>query len=527
MQLVRNAFKVSFLLPLLVLAGLARPAFAGPTILIWSADYGKGHDTASEYFAREIQARQPEANVVILNVREFIKYPIGDISFFLFNKLQTSAPKVYDRFFRSQLNKAMEGGEQKDLPNVWIFDLKKMAAAVEAIAPDAIVDAWPHSAEAWVQLKKTGKFPAATLPAFFFQMTDWVLEKYPPGPDGKPRKGYYAKLASGAITGVPSKRIYDSMIAAGVPPENLIITGIPVEIEQREELTIAQREARRSEALAKVAEFEAKVNPGSTFKTDVNTMFLEGGLNGVGNYPLMAASMALAAGERPLQIIAACGKSKSNYDLLNAFGSKNIFKRAWLYMRLRPLLKEGYTKAQIRKLVREGLPEHVKVFRHGLIDPKDFSMKDLRRAALITVPKPGGLSLVELIADGILTIANASRAAGQEAFNVEELAEMGTIKTVMNEASVGKLVYHLLDDSVAQAELFAAQEKFRKEIAPGLMADRILLEANKVRDVRMAAGSRDHVVPDTEIKRRIEAFKLRMKTRVYGPGEALRKAAVR
>jgi processive 1,2-diacylglycerol beta-glucosyltransferase len=385
-----------------------------------------------------IEERDPSVKVIIKNAQDFMPGQMRSASTKFFNTLQGQLPKTYTWFFEFYMKLGSKVESIGNLPMAQYFDLEALKNYVEEKHPSLVIDTWPHINEAMAYLKKKGQF--RDLPVF------WVHTDSVASTRGKPE--YFEKTALAVnMAYVPSKDVAKKFVELGVPAENVKVSGMPVSLAYRPPMSVEQREARK---IAKRKELSLP---------DQRTIMIEGGRNGVGNYPLMIGDLAHESGNAPLTIIAGCGENARQLEEVKwlAHGVGNDHKKAKILRnRLKGLRKIGVSKEEIESWIKNGLPDHV------TLKPLGFTpLADWRYASDAVATKPGGLSTAEMASEGIPMVLRAETASGQELHNVRFFVDNQLAVRAVKEIDTARTALELANDSKFLRDLSEKSEEFR------------------------------------------------------------------
>ena len=174
-------------------------------ILVLSAGYGEGHAQVSRVLQRCFQSRGIE-DVKIVDLIGEAHPVINAITRYMYLKSYYVAPSVYGWLYYS----SKQMGPDTLFSRVMMsFGLKKLEEIIETEKPHAVINTFPHPAMS-AFLKKTG----ASIPTFTV-ITDYALHNRWIQPE---IDKYY----------VASDDLKNEMVKAGIPPERIKVSGIPL-----------------------------------------------------------------------------------------------------------------------------------------------------------------------------------------------------------------------------------------------------------------------------------------------------------
>lgn len=193
-----------------------------PRILILTASYGSGHNEAARCVAGEVARRGAEP-LMVDHFREFV-HP-------LFDRLSRAAYLMLLRRAPALWGLAYALGDRLASDSLLTFGAsrvgaRRLAAALERLAPDAIVTVHATPALALAALAHEGRRvpPHTTVVTDFVAHSQWIA----PGIDR------YCAAAD---------EVAHDLVARGIPRERVMVTGVPVRPEFAQAAT--PRETRR------------------------------------------------------------------------------------------------------------------------------------------------------------------------------------------------------------------------------------------------------------------------------------------
>jgi UDP-N-acetylglucosamine:LPS N-acetylglucosamine transferase len=445
-------------------------------VLIFSAPFGSGHDTAAKRIKEIVSNMEVEGGgkveVIVKNTLEFAPKFLADFALKNFSQVQTHMPVVYSFMFDNYLHKAYKVEHAGKMPLVGQLQIstKKMDAYIQEVNPDVIISTWPGSTEALIGMKrKVGSFVAkekSRIKMAHVQTDNAAEDKY---------FQLFAQDRSGNqemdMVFVPSREVFDEYVG-NLGFKNVTFTGMPLIIKSANLPSYEQRESEKA---------MARHNLG--LEKDVKTVMIEAGKNGAANYAVIIASILNSYPEERMNIIAACGDSESKKLMIEALGSGAargtvLFKQLKKEMKelynpkiLKNLLKKGFsalkqkpvmTEREVENLIESGLPKNINLVVKGFVP-----LEPLRAASDVVLTKPGGLSTAELGAEGRPMIILQEYASGEALPNGPLFARKNLAVINRDISTIGKDVAELLSDASRLQSMYASASKFRKEFDLG------------------------------------------------------------
>lgn len=266
---------------------------AAPTILILSAAFGGGHESAARalraWWEREID---PHGVRILDHYAEFVSPVTTRAASIGYTQSVRLFPPGYSAFYEITRALPADSGPQK-----WLNSLGKreLCAYLHSRAPAAAVAVHPTPAGALSELRLEGKIniPAVTIVTDYVVHNQWIHF----GTD---------------LYVVGSEEVKRGLIAHGIPPERIQASGIPVHVDTG---LLAQREALRE---------KWRLEP------DLPALLVMTGAQGMMRRPFQLFN-AVAA--HPVQGFFLCGRDTS---LLNRL---NLFARHYPRFRVLPFLR--------------------------------------------------------------------------------------------------------------------------------------------------------------------------------------------
>lgn len=223
--------------------------------------------------------------------------------------------------------------------------------------------------------------------------------------------GYFPRISKRIDrTFLAHPALENSWLTAGVFPDLIETSGMPVNIPMVD--PDASKEYLR--------------NIG--FSPAIKTITIASGKEGVGDFSGIVTSLAKST-EKPMQVIAVCGYNKKQIHLLQKIQSQ--------------------------------IPKHIKLEIMGFIPQSE--LVSFIQASDLFVTKAGGLSPAEAFVLGKPTIL-LNVISGHEKENAELFAKLGLAEINTETEEIGGQVQALLKDETRQADMLAAQQKFKNNM---------------------------------------------------------------
>ncbi len=259
--------------------------YRGKKIVVFYSSIGYGHISAAQAIKEEIIQQDPNAVVVLQDIREFMHPVWRRIDEKLYWLVAGNFPELFDALFHDIQARGNSVSSLTLLPND--YPEKKVLAFLKEQSPDAVLATHYGSAQVLGNLRERGMLTDVKI--------GWLHTDF--------FEGYFPRI---------SKRIDQTFLAhpelemhwlsAGVPPDKVTTSGMPV--------CIPDDDHRPREAvLAEIG-----------LASDLATVLLTSGKEGIGDYVNLIKSIVFHHKEK-VQIIAICGKSTKQQVLLEALQS--------------------------------------------------------------------------------------------------------------------------------------------------------------------------------------------------------------
>lgn len=337
-------------------------------VLVFSSTFGAGHIRAAEAIIESIQKIEPTAEIIHLDFMTLVSKVLNQLVRNSYIWTIRHVPKLWGKFYERTANIDVDSIVQRFFNNL---GLMKFARYIELTKPDLIVCTYPTIAGIIAQLKRKHiiSIPLITVVTDYTVHSQWTH----PGVD---------------LYLVGCHEVSESLIARGVHPTQVRITGIPIK-------ATFERQIEREKVLGKF-----------NLLTDRPILLVMGGAYGVlGNVKLL--HKILDNTEYPLQSIVVCGENKKLYHSLG-------------------------------RLARKGRNP---VVRLGFVDNID----ELMTAADLIITKAGGLTVSEALTKS-LPIVIYKPIPGQEERNAVYIKKTGAGKIVHTKEELIKTLNKLIRD---------------------------------------------------------------------------------
>jgi len=325
---------------------VTRSRAASPTVLFLSASVGEGHTAAAQAVSSALAERMPAAKCEVVDSYRYASNVFHRVASNGYIGIVKLLPQLY-KFAYDQAERATKISAFK----TWLhrYTALNLRQFVSELKPDVVV--CTHAFPCGVMAEYKREF--ADAPPVVGIVTDFVVHPF----------WIHRNIDRYAVATAAMRQ---TLVSRGVPPNRVVVTGIPIDCRFAEATT-----KRRARQLIGIA-------------PDVTTLLLMGGGLGIG--PLENAMLAIDRLEEHVQTVVVVGKNK------------NLEKR----------LKD----------VAKTLHHRVKVA--GFVE----NVYDYMRAADILVSKPGGLTSSEALVTE-LPIIMLRPLPGQEERNTRYLEERG------------------------------------------------------------------------------------------------------
>src|SRR5574337_910274 len=367
----------------------------GPRVLILTASYGWGHHRVAQVLAAALQRAGAQPTVVdhfrelvhpVFDSASRVVYywilrhasPLWGVVYWLGDQIPTTSPLLL---------------------GVHRLGMRKLDRLLRASAPDLVVTVHATPAAALAELRRLGRnsTPHATVYTDFVAHTQWIFEAV---------DRYF----------VPAAELVNDLRARGIPPERVVVSGVPVGAEF----------ARPADKAA------ARLALGLSPRIPV-LLLMGGGQGSLGG--LETAVRVLLAIERPFQALVVAGRGERFVD-------------------------------RLRRLCR-GREGQFKIF--GFTE----SVHQFMAAADLLVTKAGGVTLAEAMATELPMVCFGSL-PGQEARNERFATRAGVALLAKSEAELREAILRPFDDPAVLKGLRDNVRRVRRPRATEIVVDSLL-----------------------------------------------------
>jgi len=386
-------------------------------IIIFYSSIGQGHISAARAIEREVLRKDPSAIVLTKDIRQFMDPVRRMLDEKLYWFVAKNLPGLFDSIFISLQEQGNHTASLAWLPNN--YQELKVLEYLQAETPDAILATHYGAAQVLGTVRENGFLPGIKI--------GWLHTDY--------FEGYFPRISQRIDrTFLAHPELESRWLAAGVPPELIETTGMPVSVPACESGT-------SKECLAQIG-----------FTPDIKTITIASGKEGAGDFPGLVMSIANETKE-PLQIVAVCGRNNKQ-------------------------------RRSLRK-VRQKIPSLVKLEILGFIS--QTSLISFIQASDLFITKAGGLSPAEAFTIGKPTIL-LNVISGHERENAELFARLAMAEFNTDFKKIGAQALAVLSDPEKQASMLKAQQEFRASMDIGKIVHFLLDPHVKARCVQQGFG---------------------------------------
>ncbi|MFZ2490551.1 MAG: glycosyltransferase [Thermoanaerobaculia bacterium] len=374
-------------------------AAQSPKIVIFYSSIGYGHISAAQAIQDEIGRQYPAAHVLLQDIRAFMHPLWRRIDERLYWFVANSLPECFEYLFRSTQARGNCVPSLALLPSD--YPEEKVLAYLAAQAPDAVIATHYGAAQVLGTLRQRELLPNMRI--------GWLHTDF--------FEGYLPRISMCIDrTFLAHEELESLWLAAGVPPDRVVASGMPVRIP-------ATEPEGRQIALARLG-----LAPGTP------TLLLTAGKEGAADYTAVVEGIARHCQGR-VQIIAACGTNTRQ-------------------------------QASLADL-QEHLPPRVALKVLGLLPQHE--MASYMRAADLLITKAGGITPSEAFAMGTPTLL-LDIVSGHERENAALFVRLGLAELVAHPDQAGKLAADILSDPRRREGMLCAQHEFREGANIALIA---------------------------------------------------------
>ena len=368
-------------------------------IVIFYSSIGHGHISAAQAIQQEIVRLAPDARVILQDIREFMHPLWRWVDERLYWFIAGNLPESFDALFH-----ALQARGNRVPSLSWLsndYPEERVRAFLEAQAPDAILATHYGSAQVLGTLRERGLLAQVSI--------GWLHTDF--------FEGYFPRISKRiARTFLAHPDLESRWLAAGVPPDKVTTSGMPVRVAAADDRT-------RKMALTALG-----------LAPDAPTVLITSGKEGVGDYALVVESLARHH-PGPLQIIAVCGANARQQVLLAT--------------------------------LQKRLPEPVALKVCGLVPHADLLV--WMRTADLLITKAGGMTPAEAFAAGTPTIL-LDVVSGHERENAALFVRLGVAELAGDLVQAGELAATLLTNPGRREAMRRAQRAFCESADMGRIA---------------------------------------------------------
>ncbi len=388
-------------------------------IVIFYSSVGAGHISAAKAIKADIEEKDKAANVELKDIRDFMGSPTKEkINQSIFWLIVKKAPNLFDKLFRGQMDK---GNRVNDFDKIkGPYSLDQLHDYIKEKSPSKILSTHYGSTVALINLRDAdhiSKIPVGWLHTDYF-------------------KGFFPRISKQIEkTFLPIDALKEQWLAEKVSPKRIEVTGMPLPADLKDPVD-------------KNAFFAEE-----SLKTEVKTVTIASGKEGVGNYPEIVKEIVKSADGKPIQIIAVNGQNKKNFDLLTKLKPK--------------------------------LPSNVTLKVEGFI-PIERLMKFVKSSDLY-ITKSGGLSPAEAFGIG-KPVVLLDIYGGHERDNAElfEKLELAVVNRDMN--TLHQDINRVLTDESLVRKMLEGQTSFYNSVQIGKISDFALSPEESKKDQLFRLG---------------------------------------
>ncbi len=372
-----------------------------PGVLILSSTIGGGHKAASESAKNAILNADSKAEVVIKNAEDFSSPLKNKSRSTIYWTAVKNSPDLVTKAYEDLMRKGNQSLDQI----AHYVNVKHLVTYIEEKGFTHVIVAHELTAASLAFARLNGMLQSQKIA---FILTDMLVDVFP-------------KVAKQLdMTFLPHPALQNAYLNAGVLDSQLAVTGMPVSS------TVKDPIDREGFLL------ERKLNP------NLYTITLASGSEGIGNFPKIVESIVSFVKEKPIQIIAVCGKneehSKALKRVVERYNAQGVF--------LRVLFHKNYDAATCRYQIS--------------LTPQDELFGFIKSSDLY-ITKSGGLSPCEAAAIGVPMIL-LDVYGGHEERNAKFYESQNIALICKDESQIGKLVIRI-QESTALREMMRCQQK--------------------------------------------------------------------
>ena len=246
--------------------------------LVFSATFGDGHLRAAQAVIEALRLKNADIEITHLDCGEFLSKAFNNILKSTYIGLIKHSPKLWGTFYYGTAKISPNSLLQRFLNNMGRTEIEKVISIQQ---PDIIICTYPTVAGVLSQLRLKGKLnvPVITVITDYVVHSQWIH----PGVD---------------MYIVGCKQVFDGLVARGISPDCVGLTGIPVS-------PAFERSKNKSEIMFKLG-----------LRPDRQTLLVMGGGFGVLD-SMREVCRIFSLVNHPLQLVVVCGRSEKLYRSLD------------------------------------------------------------------------------------------------------------------------------------------------------------------------------------------------------------------
>ncbi len=362
-------------------------------IVIFYSSIGNGHFAAAQAIRQEILQQDASARVLLQDIRAFMGSAWRKIDERLFWFVAKHLPESFDTLFRTMQARGSRVPSLSLLPND--YPEEKVLAFLQSQAPDAVISTHYGAAQVLGTLRERELLADVRI--------GWLHTDF--------FEGYFPRISKRIDrTFLGHVELEARWLAAGVPPEKVTTSGMPVCIPEK-------KPGAREETLLDLG-----------LAADLPMLLLTGGKEGAGDFCAVVESVAREC-QRAVQIIVVCGANENLQTQLAALDGN--------------------------------LPPYMTLKTFGWLSHDE--MLSLMSASDLLITKAGGMTPSEAFAIGTPTIL-LDVVSGHERENAAVFVRFGLAKLASAPGEVGGMAEAFLCNPRLSAAMLEAQRNFRESI---------------------------------------------------------------
>ena len=336
-------------------------------VLIFSASFGAGHVRAAEAVIEALRSKEPNVEITHLDFGAFLSKTFNSVIKNTYIELIKHTPKLWGKFYYRTSKIPPDSILQRFLNGLGRREFVKF---IQVLQPDLVICTYPTVAGVLAQQRLKGILvvPLVTVVTDYAVHSQWIH----PGVDL-----YIVGCAS----------VYEGLVARGIKPSSIRITGIPVSPKFEWKLD-------RQEILKRL-----------DLRPHLPTVLVMGGAYGVLGGAKWICKI-LAETDIPVQTIIVCGQDEK------------------LYKALDPFMEDGNNP----------------IARFGFVK----NVEELMSAADMIITKAGGLTVSEALTKRVPLVIFRP-IPGQEEENAIYLEGIGAGRAAKNEEELEAIIFALLE----------------------------------------------------------------------------------